>query len=116
VLSQRGIPGFKVTRYRIVRDGAAAAREHDSDVYPPTPQIWRVGTGEEADREPSADEHPEYVADEYLTISQGPHVVDPHAKAKGSETAEAPMVESRVAGRYGTHGWTVREGFAKRLE
>ncbi len=23
------------------------------------------------------------------------------------------MVESRVAGRYGTHGWTEREGLAK---
>jgi vancomycin resistance protein YoaR len=118
VLAQRGIPGFKVTRYRIVRDGVAAVREHDSDVYPPTAQIWRVGTGEEAhaEREVATDEHPEYVADEYLTISQGPHVVDPHAKAKGSDSTDAPMVESRVAGRYGTHGWTVREGFAKRLE
>jgi G5 domain len=121
VLAQRGIPGFKVTRYRILRDGATAVREHDTDVYPPTTQIWHVGTGEDVRTEPAPDEHPEYVADEYLAIAQGPHVVDPHARRDGDdETALSrvggPMVETRVAGRYGTHGWTVREGFAKRLE
>ena len=117
VLSQRGIPGFKVTRYRILRDGSFAVREHDTDTYPPTQQIWRVGTGEEDARfDATADEHPEYVADEYLTISQGPHVVDPHAKDGDAEKPGGPMVESRVAGRYGTRGWTVREGFAKRVD
>ena len=123
VLSQRGIPGFKVTRYRILRDGALAVREHFSDTYPPTAQIWRVGTGEpDIKWNGAGDDHPEYVADEYLAISQGPHVVDPHAKKTGADTDEGgaqvggPMVETRVAGRYGTHGWTVREGFAKRVE
>jgi vancomycin resistance protein YoaR len=115
VLAQRGIPGFKVTRYRIVRDGASAVREHDTDVYPPTTQIWHVGTGEDVKTEPAPDEHPEYVADEYLAIAQGPHVVDPHAR-RDDESPGGPMVETRAAGRYGTHGWTVREGFAKRLE
>ncbi len=115
VLAQRGIPGFKVTRYRILRDGAFAVREHDTDTYPPTTQLWRVGTG---DPDPTfnaaGDDHPEYVADEYLTISQGPHVVDPRAKKSDAEPRPGgPMVESRVAGRYGTRGWTVREGFAK---
>jgi vancomycin resistance protein YoaR len=127
VLSQRGIPGFKVTRYRILRDGAFAVREHDTDTYPPTAQIWRVGTGEDDPKfDGTGDDHPEYVADEYLSISQGPHVVDPRAKRKvagradGNEAEDerpgGPMVESRVAGRYGTHGWTVREGFAKRVD
>jgi hypothetical protein len=129
VLAQRGIPGFKVTRYRIVRDGSSAVREHDTDVYPPTTQIWHVGAGENVTTEPPPDEHPEYVADEYLAIAQGPHVVDPHAghesheekgKSAGEDEPEhgrgGPMVETRVAGRYGTHGWTVREGFAKRDE
>jgi hypothetical protein len=140
VLSQRGIPGFKVTRYRILRDGAFAVREHFTDTYPPTAQIWRVGTGEPGMKWSGAgDEHPEYIADEYLAISQGPHVgrvnhtarapegraADPHAKkrpsaaeADGSDGVHAggPMVETRVAGRYGTRGWTVREGFAKRTE
>ncbi len=117
VLSQRGIPGFKVTRYRILRDGSFAVREHDTDTYPPTQQIWRVGTGEEnASFDGGGDEHPEYVADEYLTISQGPHVVDPRARPGAPEKPGGPMVESRVAGKYGTRGWTVREGFAKRVD
>ena len=117
VLSQRGIPGFKVTRYRILRDGSFAVREHDTDTYPPTQQIWRVGTGDE-DAKPATggDEHPEYVADEYLTISQGPHVVDPRARPGDEPKPGGPMVESRVAGKYGTRGWTVREGFAKRVD
>ena len=111
VLTQRGIPGFKITRYRILRDGPFAVREHTQDVYPATMQIWHVGSGDPDPKWSGADdEHPEYVADEYLMISQGPDLVSPHAKGpeKGGGT-----VESRVAGRYGTHGWTVREGFAK---
>ena len=117
VLSQRGIPGFKLTRYRILRDGASAVREHDTDTYPPTAQIWRVGTGEDDPKfVPAGDDHPEYVADEYLSISQGPTVVDPRAKPGDDGRPGGAMVESRVAGRYGTRGWTVREGFAKRVD
>jgi vancomycin resistance protein YoaR len=114
MLAQRGIPGFKITRYRILRDGSSAVRERSQDVYPATSQIWKVGTGEPDDKFVSHDdEHPEYVADEYLQISQGPDVHDPrgHAAPPGGST-----VESRVAGKYGTHGWTVREGFAKALK
>jgi vancomycin resistance protein YoaR len=131
VLSQRGIPGFKVTRYRILRDGASAVRERFTDTYPPTQQIWRVGTGDPGIAfEGGADEHPEYVADEYLAISQGPHVgrvnhtagapagraLDPRARKGDEPPPGGPMVETRVAGRYGTRGWTVREGFAKRVD
>jgi vancomycin resistance protein YoaR len=114
MLAQRGIPGFKITRYRILRDGAFAVRERTQDVYPATSQIWKVGQGD-ADPKFMAhdDEHPEYVADEYLQISQGPDVHDPrgHTAPAGGAT-----VESRVAGKYGTHGWTVREGFAKAVK
>jgi vancomycin resistance protein YoaR len=110
VLFQRGIPGFKITRYRIVRDGAFAVREHTQDLYPPTTQIWHVGAGDPDPKFlPTDDEHPEYVADEYLAVTQGPDIVSPHAKP-GSERGGGTM-ESRVAGRYGTHGWTQREGF-----
>jgi vancomycin resistance protein YoaR len=113
VLTQRGIPGFKVTRYRLLRDGAFAIRERMTDVYPATTQIWRVGTGEPDPKfEPKDDEHPEYVADDYLAISQGPHIIVPSTGRPSTEPGGA-MVESRVAGRYGTHGWTEREGFAK---
>jgi vancomycin resistance protein YoaR len=104
-LRQRGIPGFKVTRWRIVRDGPFAVREHHQDFYPPTSQIWRVGTGPDDPKfEAEDDAHPEYVADEFLFISQGPSVKGPHG---------GDMVESRVPGKTGTYGWTVREGFAK---
>ena len=42
VLGQRGVPGFTVTRYRIVRMGAHAVRERWVDKYPPTQQVVRV--------------------------------------------------------------------------
>ncbi|HEY1695460.1 MAG TPA: VanW family protein [Polyangiaceae bacterium] len=106
-LKQRGIPGFRVTRWRIVRDGPFAVREHHQDTYPPTAQIWRVGTGPDDPKfEANDDGHPEYVADEFLFISQGPSVKAPHG---------GDMVESRIAGKTGNYGWTVREGFAKEI-
>jgi vancomycin resistance protein YoaR len=96
IITQRGIPGFKVRRYRIVRDGANAVREKMMDTYPPTQQIVHVGTGEGGDgSKPAADDHPEYVVDEYLTITEG------HASA-GADGLE----EVRVAGKTGTKGWT----------
>ncbi|HEY8092054.1 MAG TPA: VanW family protein [Polyangiaceae bacterium] len=104
-LKQRGIPGLKVTRWRIVREGPFAVREHHQDYYPPTVQIWKVGTGPEDPKfEANDDEHPEYVADKYLFISQGADIKGPH----GSD-----MVESRIPGEMGSYGWTVRAGFAK---
>ena len=108
VLAQRGIPGFKVTRYRVVRDGAYAVRERIPDYYPPTAQIVRVGTGG-ADKSwvPVDDAHSEYVADELLTISQGPSIHSP--KAAGIEKGGG-TIEARVPGKYGSYGWTVREG------
>jgi hypothetical protein len=113
VLSQRGIPGFKITRYRLLRDGSFAVRERTQDAYPSTTQIWKVGTGDPDPKfEAHDDEHPEYVADEYLAISQGPHIVSPRT-GQAEPVPGGAMVESRVAGRYGSHGWTEREGFAK---
>lgn len=101
VLSQRGVPGFVVSRWRLRRDVHTniTTREMSSDRYPPTQQIWRVGTGgpKPADYEPPAgDEHDEYRADEYTVMTQGP----------GLEETET----IRRAGRTGTPGWTVREG------
>ncbi len=110
VLAQRGIPGFYVTRYRIVRDGPFAAREKSIDSYPATVQIWRAGTGEpDKSFEPKDDGHPEYVADELLTIMQGP------SARPGSAERGGATVESRVPGKYGSYGWTVREGFTKEI-
>ncbi|MBX3189337.1 MAG: VanW family protein [Labilithrix sp.] len=115
VLSQRGIPGFRITRWRLLREGSFAVRERMQDHYPPTTQIWKVGTGEPNPKfEPRDDEHPEYVADEYLAISQGPSIVSPKGESRGEKKERGGVtVESRVAGRYGTHGWMAREGFIK---
>jgi vancomycin resistance protein YoaR len=40
VLSQRGVPGFRVMRFRIVRVGGFAVREKVGDQYPSVTQIW----------------------------------------------------------------------------
>ena len=113
VLAQRGIPGFKITRERTIREPGVPEprRDETKDSYPPTTQIWRVGTGDSnVKSEANDDEHPEYVVDEELTLAQGPDVVDPH---HSSPIPGGATVESREPGKYGTHGWTVRLGFAK---
>lgn len=103
-LDQRGVPGFKVRRYRIVRTGAFAVRERWTDVYPPTPQILRVGTGEAVndDYHPRDDPHPEYLADELLVMTQGVDVLD--------ERGQPRTAEDREAGKYGEPGWTQSMG------
>jgi len=109
-LSQRGIPGFRATVFRIVRSGVYAERTKRRDVYPPTTQIVWVGTGP-ADTKPNvkSDSHPEYVADEYLVMTQGPKIRTPGVKG---EEPGGGMVESRVAGRTGRYGWQEREGLS----
>jgi vancomycin resistance protein YoaR len=106
VLEQRGIPGFELRRWRIVRDVRTnqAVRERLSDVYPPTTQIWRVGTGgpvPEGYDPPGDDDHPEYTADAFLSMTQG-------AGIDGT-------LEQRRAGRTGVAGWTVRAGYTDQL-
>lgn len=104
VLSQRGVPGFKLHRYRISREGAFAIREQWNDTYPPTSQIIRVGTGSGLPKDsplPADDAHPEYTADEFLTVSQGPGVSSRNGK---------DMVEGREAGRTGQAGWIEKAG------
>jgi vancomycin resistance protein YoaR len=80
VLKQRGIDGYTIRRYRVIRRGAVAVRETATDEYPPTAQIWRVGTGTmplDPATLPEADPHPEYLADEFLWLTQGPEVRTP---------------------------------------
>ena len=114
VLSQRGIPGFKTHRYRVVREGPFAVRERWNDSYPPTNQIIRVGTAEGGDAESAEDDpHPEYVADDYLVLLQGPDVkgtVGPDPSSREGQVGG--MVELREAGRTGEKGWTERAGFS----
>jgi vancomycin resistance protein YoaR len=115
-IKQRGIPGFKLTRWRILRDGSFAVREKITDAYPPTVQIWQVGTGEPVpDFKAKDDAHPEYVVDEYLMIAQGPDIHSPSTRGVRAVEKGGGMTESRVAGRTGFYGWTIREGLAKEV-
>jgi hypothetical protein len=104
VLQQRGIPGFKITRFRVVQDERThvATRERTTDTYPATAQIWREGAGPEPSPDfqpPKNDAHPEYVADEFMSAAQGPHI-------DGIAAESDP-------GRTGNYGWTEREGMRK---
>ncbi|HEX5099264.1 MAG TPA: VanW family protein [Polyangiaceae bacterium] len=113
VLAQRGVAGFKVRRYRIVRDGPHAVRERWDDVYPPTTQIVRVGAGDPSKDKPNVadDVHPEYLADELLVTTQGPNESDQSEDASAStEARNDSMVESREPGRFGKAGWTEQLG------
>jgi vancomycin resistance protein YoaR len=111
VLAQRGIPGFKTTSSRVVRDGAYAVRYKWSDTYPPTTQIINVGTGpRELESKAVDDNHPEYVVDEYLVITQGPDIRTPGVK---DPEPGGGTIESREPGRTGERGWTERAGFSR---
>jgi vancomycin resistance protein YoaR len=111
VLAQRGVAGFKLRRYRIVRDGPNAVRERWDDVYPPTTQIVRVGAGEPSHDKPnvSDDVHPEYLADELLVTTQGPDEKD-QSDDGATATKDEPMLETREPGRFGKPGWTEQAG------
>lgn len=120
VLAQRGVAGFAVTRYRIVREGPNAVRERWLDRYPPTPQIVRVGTGDMPKDSVQVDDdaHPEYLADELLVMTQSSDEAD-RSQPETSDASEdvgasagkslevtAGISESRQAGRTGVAGWT----------
>ena len=111
LLAQRGVAGFKIRRYRIVREGPHATRERFDDVYPPTQQIVRIGTGEvsKSEKLPDDDAHPEYLADELLVVTQGPDTRD-SSDAKDDERGDGSMSESREPGRFGEAGWTEKAG------
>lgn len=105
VLAQRGVAGFEVTSFRLIRAPGSErwVRERRHDVYPPTTQIWHVGRGpapKPGYQPPSGDTHGEYRADEYLVLTMGP------------STQGAQEIERRE-GRSGAAGWTAREGMAQ---
>lgn len=101
VLAQRGMPGFRITRFRVVRDLSTnqAIRERQVDQYPPTVQIWRVGAGGPVPPDyeaPEGDSHPEYRADAFVEMTQGPGIT-------GTEERANP-------GFSGVVGWTRTAG------
>jgi vancomycin resistance protein YoaR len=101
VLAQRGVPGMVLHRYRIRRVGAHAVRQVVTDRYPPTPQLILVGTGTSTSTSrtgrPPHDASPEYLADELIVMTQ-------------TANLDGPLVEQRVAGRFGLPGWTKNFG------
>lgn len=100
VLAQRGVPGFKMRMYRIVREGAHARREKRDVIYPPTQQVVLVGTAETtAPNAPKDASQPEYTADELLVMTVLP---------KGQQAPK--LLEKRDPGEYGVAGWTQRLG------
>ena len=104
LLRRRGVPGFKITRSRIVTDERThvSVSERSQDSYPPTAQLWRIGSGREPAvgfERPRNDPNPEYIADEHLQMTQ-------------TESGSFDVV--RDSGRTGSYGWTAREGLLVR--
>ncbi|HMY18641.1 MAG TPA: VanW family protein [Polyangium sp.] len=110
VLAQRGIPGFKTTSSRVVRDGAHAVRYKWTDSYPPTMQIFNVGSGpKELTSTGKDDEHPEYIVDEYLVVTQGPEI---HTPGVSGVEAGGGTIESREPGKTGERGYYEKLGLS----
>ncbi|MCL2823581.1 MAG: VanW family protein, partial [Polyangiaceae bacterium] len=107
-LSQRGVPGFKVQKHRILRNGPFAVRERTVDSYPPTAQIIRVGTGTTGTATGQDDSHLEYTADEYLMVTQGPGIL---TRGVERDVPGGPMIENRTPGKTGKPGWMQAAGF-----
>jgi vancomycin resistance protein YoaR len=99
VVAQRGVPGIQLHRYRIRRDGAHSIRETTIDRYPPTAQLVRVGTGKASANavRPWSPVAREYLADELLVLSQ-------------TAQTDAPLLEQRTPGIFGSAGWTENIG------
>jgi vancomycin resistance protein YoaR len=70
VVTQLGVDGYRVRRYRIQWEGSRAWREVTEDVYPPTPQIVEVGTNKSMSSKdftpPGGDTHKPYQADKRI--------------------------------------------------
>lgn len=111
VLAQRGIPGFKTTSSRVVRDGAHAVRYRWADSYPPTTQIFNVGSGpKELTAEAKDDDHPEYIVDEYLVVTQGPEI---HTPGVSGVEPGGGTIESREPGKTGERGYYEKLGLSR---
>ncbi|MCH2111010.1 MAG: VanW family protein, partial [Polyangiaceae bacterium] len=100
VLAQRGVPGFRLHRYRVMRNGSHTRREKWRDIYPPTPQVIRVGSGSNMTSSRTSVKTPEYMADELLVITQ----------RRPEQGEYGQLVENRTAGRFGQKGWTADAG------
>lgn len=100
ILAQRGLPGFRLHRYRTIRRGSHTLRERWRDIYPPTNQVVRLGTGPANLEKRFSVSTPEYQADEVLILTQRRPV----------DGKPGVFAENREKGRYGTTGWTKEAG------
>jgi vancomycin resistance protein YoaR len=78
VVTQLGVPGYTVRRYKIIERDKVAYRFPSVDTYPPTVQFIHRGTGDPAavknDPEaPKPDPHNPYRASDSLRMVQGPN-------------------------------------------
>src|SRR5690606_25653349 len=96
LLAQRGVSGFRLHRYRTTRRGSHTVREKWRDVYPPTAQVIRVGTGDASLKVGSSTGAPEYTADEVLILTL----------KRSDDGSPGKFAENREAGKYGRAGWT----------
>lgn len=96
ILAQRGIPGFRLHRYRTVRRGSHTHREKWRDIYPPTPQVIRVGVGDAKLEKKKGVSTPEYRADELLILTL----------TRSSDGSPGEFAENREPGKFGNEGWT----------
>jgi hypothetical protein len=100
VLAQRGIPGFRLHRYRTIRSGSHTVREKWRDIYPPTSQVIRIGTGPATLEKGKSVNTPEYLADEVLILTQ----------RRPTDGQPGEHAENREPGKFGEKGWTRNAG------
>ena len=77
VVTQIGVPGYKVHRYQVIERDKVGYRFQIVDEYPPTTQFVHKGTGDKnqlngSKDAPKPDTHPPYHASNYLRMVQGP--------------------------------------------
>lgn len=99
LLLQRGVPGFRLRMYRILRRGPHARRQRWDMTYPPTTQVLAKGVGGGTGAPPRSDSHPEYTADELMVLTLLP-----------KDDGIPEVQEVREPGPYGLAGWTARAG------
>ncbi len=77
IITQRGVPGYKVQRFRIIERNKVAYRFQSFDRYPPTVEFVHKGTGDPVaiknskHKLPHADMHKPYRASSSLRMVQG---------------------------------------------
>jgi vancomycin resistance protein YoaR len=81
VITQLGVPGYTVGRFKVIERDKVGYRFQTFDKYPPTVQFVRKGTGDPAALKanppkdaPKADTHKPYRASNYLRMVQGPDI------------------------------------------